>query len=209
MLTPNETIAFFSTLMERIVDVAAYVVEKYKALTGTSPDEMKLHKLLYFVQRTYLDIHDTPLFPEEFEAWRMGPVNREVRMVYCEGEIVADTKEISNYHKQIVDKVITEYGQYSPWKLSELTHNEISWQNARKGLNPSENGNVPLKVEDIIADADRERPYDMETYQEWLKLGEEDPYFNKAMCKSLAKAEKAIEMGRVVIKTMAELEAME
>ena len=196
-------------VLERILDVAAYVVEKYKALTGTSPDEMKLHKLLYFIQRAYLDIHDSPLFPEEFEGWRMGPVSREVRTVYCNGEILADTKEISDYHKQIVDKVIIEYGQYAGWKLSELTHKEISWQNARKKLKPNENGNVPLKVEDIIADADRERPYDMETYKEWLKLGEKDPYFNKAMCKDLAKAEKGIEMGKVIVKTMEELEAME
>ena len=83
-------------VLERILDVAAYVVEKYKALTGTSPDEMKLHKLLYFIQRAYLDIHDSPLFPEEFEDWRMGPVSREVRTVYCNGEILADTKEISD-----------------------------------------------------------------------------------------------------------------
>ena len=34
-------------------------------------------------------------------------------------------------------------------------------------------------------------------------------YFNKAMCKDLAKAEKGIEMGRVIVKTMEELEAME
>lgn len=129
--------------MEGILDVAAYVVEKYKALIGIPPGEMKLHKLLYFIQRAYLDIHDTPLFPEEFEAWRMGPVNREVRIAYCDGEIVADTKEISDYHKQIIDKVIIEYGQYSAWKLSELTHNEISWQNARKKLKLNENGNVP------------------------------------------------------------------
>ncbi len=195
--------------MERIIDVAAYVVAKYKALTGMPPSEMKLHKLLYFIQRAYLDIHDTPLFTEEFEAWRMGPVNREIRIAYCDGEIVADTKEIFDYHKQIADKVITEYGQYSAWKLSELTHNEISWQNARVGLKPNENGNMSLKVEDIIADANKERPYDMETYKEWLELGKEDPYFNKAMCKSLAKAEKEIEMGKVVVKTIEELEAME
>ena len=59
---------------------------------------------------------------------------------------------------------------------------------------------------EILDDADRERPYDMETYKKWLKLGEEDPYFNKAMCKYLAQAEKGIEMGEVVIKTMEELE---
>ena len=63
---------------------------------------------------------------------------------------------------------------------------------------------------EILDDADRERarPYDMETYKKWLKLGGENPYSNKAMCKYLAQAEKGIEMGEVVIKTMEELAAL-
>ncbi len=35
------------------------------------------------------------------------------------------------------------------WKLSELSHKEISWKNARAGLHEGENGNRKLKLEDI------------------------------------------------------------
>ena len=46
------------------------------------------------------------------------------------------------------------------WKLSQITHAETSWLNARKGLDPFTNGNVPLKLDDIRKDAEKIRPYD-------------------------------------------------
>jgi len=38
------------------VNVAKYVFEHYKRITGEIIDEMKLHKLLYFAQRESLAI---------------------------------------------------------------------------------------------------------------------------------------------------------
>ena len=40
--------------MEKIIDVAAYVLKKYHDVTKEHLDEMKLHKLLYFIQRERL-----------------------------------------------------------------------------------------------------------------------------------------------------------
>ena len=42
--------------MERIVDVAQYIYDEYKRQTGESIDEMKLHKLIYFVKRESIAI---------------------------------------------------------------------------------------------------------------------------------------------------------
>ena len=50
--------------------------------------------------------------------------------------------------KYIVNNVILEYGALASWKLSELSHKEISWKNARTGLREGENGNRKLKLED-------------------------------------------------------------
>lgn len=149
--------------MDRIIDVANYIIEKYGELTkGTEEilDEMKLHKLLYFTQRESLAITNEPAFEGDFEGWKYGPVSKEVRSYYYNGEIKCETKEISDETMYIVNNVILEYGSLSSWKLSELSHREKSWRNSRIGLAPDENGNRLLKLEDIREDAKKVRPYD-------------------------------------------------
>lgn len=146
--------------MTSIVDVAACLVQRYKDLAGECPDEMKLHKLLYFTQREALAIMGRPAFEGNFEGWKFGPVSREVRNSYCEGEILCKTNDIPDNVKYIVNNVVLEYGALASWKLSELSHREISWKNAREGLTPGENGDRPLLLSDIREDAKKVRPYD-------------------------------------------------
>ncbi|NCE63751.1 DUF4065 domain-containing protein [Pseudoflavonifractor sp. 524-17] len=146
--------------MVKIVDVAAYVIEKYEELTGERLDEMKLHKLLYFTQRESFAVAGRPAFDGVFEGWKFGPVSRDVRNAYCEGEIMYETNEIPDDVKYIVNNVILEYGAFESWKLSSLSHREISWVNARRGLGEKENGNRPLLLDDIREDAKKVRPYD-------------------------------------------------
>ena len=147
--------------MEKIVDIAQYIYEEYKKISGTTIDEMKLHKLLYLVQREALAITGQPLFAEEFEGWKYGPVCREVRNCYTEdGMFCDDIKEISIESAYIVNNIIQQYGAYESWKLSELSHREISWQNSRKGSPDGHNGNRTLRLNDIRKDAEKVRPYD-------------------------------------------------
>ena len=56
--------------MDKIINVAQYVFQEYKRVTGEVIDEMKLHKLLYFAQRESFAITDAPLFEGEFEGWK-------------------------------------------------------------------------------------------------------------------------------------------
>lgn len=146
--------------MVKIVDVAAYVVQRYGELTKEHLDEMKLHKLLYFIQRESFAITGRPAFDGDFEGWKFGPVSRDVRNHYCEGEIICPTNEISEDVQYIANNIILEYGSLASWKLSELSHQEISWKNAREGLKPGENGNRKIKLGDILEDAKKVRPYD-------------------------------------------------
>lgn len=146
--------------MVKIVDVAAYLIQRYRELTGEALDEMKLHKLLYFTQREALAVTGQPAFSGTLEGWKFGPVSREVRNAYCQGEMVCPTGPIPDGVQYIASNVILEYGALASWKLSELSHQELSWQNARRGLAPAENGSRPLALEDIQADAKKLRPYD-------------------------------------------------
>lgn len=146
--------------MDRIIDAAAYVVEKYHQITKEPLSEMKLHKLLYFTQREALAITGEPAFVGDFEGWKFGPVSRDVRDSYFDGEIIATTQEISDELKYIINNVILEYGSLAAWKLSELSHKDISWQNSRRGLSPDDVGHTPLLLDDIRIDAAKVRPYD-------------------------------------------------
>ena len=53
--------------MTKILDVAQYIYDYYKEITGENIDEMKLHKLLYFCQREKLALLDEPMFKESFK----------------------------------------------------------------------------------------------------------------------------------------------
>lgn len=146
--------------MDRILDVAGYITTKYSELTGEKLSEMKLHKLLYFTQRESFAITGEPAFEGVFEGWMFGPVCREVRQHFFDGMIIVPTKEISAPVQYIANNVILEYGSLEAWKLSELSHKDISWQNARRGLAPNDIGDTALSLEDIKEDAKKVRPYD-------------------------------------------------
>ncbi|MCI8895068.1 MAG: DUF4065 domain-containing protein [Lachnospiraceae bacterium] len=146
--------------MEKIINVAQYIFSEYKRVTGERMDEMKLHKLLYFAQREALAITNEPLFEGEFEGWRYGPVCREIRNSITPDGMLDYDQEVSDECKYIVNNIILEYGSLASWKLSELSHREISWRNARAGLGEGENGTVKLKLSDIREDARKVRPYD-------------------------------------------------
>ena len=146
--------------MEKITDVAQFFFDEYHKMSGEVIDEMKLHKLLYFAQRESIAITGQPMFNEMFEGWKYGPVSREIRNNYINGEIVVPTVPISDSIQYIASNVIMGYGSLASWKLSELSHRELSWINSRKGLANGENGNNIIALNDIKEDARKVRPYD-------------------------------------------------
>ena len=147
-------------IWKKILNVAEYIFREYYRVTGELIDEMKLQKLLYFSQRETLAILNKPLFNEEFEGWKYGPISREIRTVFTEDGMNAETEDIESDSKYIINNVILEYGALVSWKLSELSHKEVSWLNSRRGLKEGENGNRKIKLEDIKEDAKKVRPYD-------------------------------------------------
>ena len=60
--------------MAEIFDVGQYITERIPNV-----DKLKLYKLCYFSQGWHLAWTGRPLFQAEFQAWRHGPVSRELR----------------------------------------------------------------------------------------------------------------------------------
>lgn len=96
---------------------------------------LKLQKLLYYAQGCFLAITGSPLFDDPILAWKHGPVVRSVYDEYkhngSDGIKFEDDFDVRQFTKQensILTQVYNEFGQYSAWKLRNMTHNEAPWK---------------------------------------------------------------------------------
>ena len=146
--------------MENTMGVARALDNLYYEKNGKHMDEMRMHKLMYFAQRESLMYNKEPLFDATFYGWKYGPVLKEVRNQFKKDlnleELTKLKDSVSDNTKKILESVFDRYGSLSSWKLSALSHEEFSWKMARSGLNYEDNGNVPLSLNALKVDAQRE-----------------------------------------------------
>lgn len=126
--------------MANVFDVAEYILNKIGDMTT-----MKLQKLVYYCQAYSLGWDGVPLFDEEFEAWANGPVCRELFDQHkgdftiskgAFGRLVTKDPEFNEEAFETMDAIINDYGVKSSFWLSELTHTEDPWRNARTNCSP-------------------------------------------------------------------------
>lgn len=136
--------------------VATYVCKRYKKEYGIRIDEMKLHKLLYFIQREAIVQTDEPMFEDKFEAWRYGPVLVRIRQMYKDDDFVYPmTQEEEMYWKPVFDAVFETLASRKSWSLVAIAHGEYSWQKTREGLARDAHCQTEIATDDIRRDADR------------------------------------------------------
>jgi len=131
--------------MATVDDVAAYVMEKQGAMTA-----MKLQKLVYYVQAWSLVWDERALFPERLEAWADGPVcptlyrthrgQFQLSGAWPEG----DAGALDTDGRETIDAVLEFYGDKSAQWLSDLTHSERPWVEARGDLSTGEPSNSEI-----------------------------------------------------------------
>ena len=140
-----------------VLDCAKYLYDRYLADNNKEMDEMKMHKLLYFVQReSYIRTHE-PLFSAVFYAWKFGPILKEVRSAYQSDMTIRNchTNSLTDEAVSILESVYNYYSKRDSWSLSRLTHGENSWQKARQALLKDSESECPMKNSDILLDASR------------------------------------------------------
>jgi uncharacterized phage-associated protein len=121
--------------MNTCFDVANYFLKRQDLDAGDLMSNMKLQKLVYYAQGFNLAITNAPLFKEPIEAWDHGPVcvplYHEYKLFGAEPiPIPYDADALSVFSEkahEILDMVHTYYGQFSAWKLRNLTHEEQPW----------------------------------------------------------------------------------
>lgn len=113
-----------------------------------SISNLKLQKLLYYAQGCVLAITGDPLFNDEIQAWEHGPVVPDIYHQYkefgrndIEFDNDFDRSAISPQINDILEEVYNEFGQYSAWKLRNMTHDETPWQETLKN-NPISNESI-------------------------------------------------------------------
>jgi uncharacterized phage-associated protein len=107
---------------------------------------LKLQKLVYYAQGFSLALLDEPLFDEPIEAWMHGPVVASLYHRYSHHGSSAipapakfDATVFSRAQRRLLDDVYEVYGQYSAWKLRQLTHEEDPWKdNYEEGVSSKE-----------------------------------------------------------------------
>ena len=134
------------------LDVSRYVINYSNSkLNGIS--NLKLQKILYFIQVYFLIKTKKPCFLDKIEAWNFGPV---IPRVYNEFKQygASNIHQITRYveyskdniwtakyrlfnpniilkkDKEYIEFIINMFSNYSATELTELTHNQAPWKDA-------------------------------------------------------------------------------
>ncbi|HYW19308.1 MAG TPA: type II toxin-antitoxin system antitoxin SocA domain-containing protein [Nodularia sp. (in: cyanobacteria)] len=145
--------------MINCLDAARYfIVRAYEEGIEAEMTNMKVQKLLYYSQSLYLAIYDQPLFDEDIQAWRYGPVCPPAYRFYSEFEaqqLPIPSQElllqIPQDEKKLLEEIWGYFGGYHAYRLSDMTHLEFPWKKARKGLPPNASSTEPILLEDMKA----------------------------------------------------------
>jgi uncharacterized phage-associated protein len=136
------------------IDIAQYVIN-YSIDKGKPIINLKLQKLLYYIQAAFLVEKNIPCFKEKIINWRHGPVVEEVYDKYKDYvddmiddkqygyyDLILDKEKfkfkanfiefhpdkISDDDKRLINKVVDSFADFNAWELVERTHNENPWK---------------------------------------------------------------------------------
>lgn len=117
------------------LEVAEYIIERYHQ-RHKPISNLKLQKILYFVQAQYIVKFGTPCFENIMQAWDHGPV---VPDVYHEYRGYGNTNIPSfggkrfyfeQDEQQTLDATIDHASEYAASQLVEIARNQSPWMDA-------------------------------------------------------------------------------
>lgn len=125
--------------------IADFFLARSDAETGDLLSNLKLQKLCYYAAGVFSavrNLDEPPLFEEPLHAWKHGPVVPDLYHAFKEhgGQSIPqntnfDFSVIEEPDRTVLDDVYNFYGQYSAWKLREMTHEEAPWIDAFEKAN--------------------------------------------------------------------------
>jgi uncharacterized phage-associated protein len=172
--------------MINCLTVARYfIMRAYEDGIDAEMTNMKVQKLLYYSQSLHLALYDEPLFVEEIQAWRYGPVCPPAYKFYSDFEAKQlpiprqeSLSQLPSEKKELLEEIWQYFGNYHAYRLSDMTHAEFPWKKARKGLPPEESSTEPILLDDMKALG----------YQKLDLIEREHPAYTRAMSEVLKEA---------------------
>lgn len=181
----------------KAIDIAKKIVCRTDVEHGDTISNLKLQKLLYYMQGFHLAFFNAPFFNESIEAWTYGPV---VPVVFQEfkrykqrainPENYHDELVLTNEEQQMFDIVYGEYNRFSAVTLMNMTHTEGPWKNHGIG---DEITNDELRTF-FLTQIDRSEPFQTDEYGRIV--------LTENMREAVRKAEKSLSDGSCLTEEM-------
>ena len=139
-------------MIYNVSDVTLYILEKEHSL-GWYISNLKLQKILYFVQANFMVEKGEKCFYEPILAWSFGPVVPSVYRkydVYGSSAIPYSKKYkrgdflILDRDKPLIDEMVEACLEYSATDLVNITKNQTPWKNGYQ-----EKGNREISPEGL------------------------------------------------------------
>ena len=133
-----------------VLNIANKIIASTDASQGETISNLKLQKLLYYMQGFFIAVFDKKLFDNEIEAWQYGPVVKDIYdhfKNFGSGAITLAGEEdkvvLTDEENELFNDVMEEYGQFSAVKLMQMTHEELPW---KKVFNENPQGEIPYDL---------------------------------------------------------------
>lgn len=130
----------------------AYFLLKLAEQNDIPLSNMELQKLLYFAQGKFLAKYGKPLFEEDMQAWKYGPVVPEAYQefrrfgsspIFLQEQNIGLSDDLSQH----LGEILSEYSHLDGIQLSKMTHSERPWIQARGTLKEDEDSQRIIKKE--------------------------------------------------------------
>lgn len=125
--------------MVKAIDVANVFLKLSDPDSGDTLTNLKLQKLVYYAQGFHKAIYGSPMFNEKILHWEHGPVVRELYDAlkgYKKDSVPVpekfEAKMFTKDQLDLIEEINRVYGQFSAWKLRDMTHAEDPWKNTAK-----------------------------------------------------------------------------
>lgn len=136
-------------------ELARYIIRHFQE-AGDPITNLKLQKLLYYVQGWTLALLNRPAFADDMQSWVHGPVQPSVYgnyKAYRWNAIVGEVEDaqLDPQFEGLVLEVLRIYGVDSAYELELRTHSEAPWIIARGGLAADQSSTASITKESIQA----------------------------------------------------------
>jgi len=122
-----------------LLELTSYLLSNYSSkIVDITP--LKLQKLLFYIKAWGM-VGEDFIIPDSFEKWGYGPVAPEVYhhfknlnktpLNHENTKGLPDPIALNESQKQFIDMIMSVYGDYTAFQLSELTHSELPWKKTK------------------------------------------------------------------------------